>query len=110
MTRHPTSKSEHSSLLRNVWRGDLPLPDLFWNWAVAGGLLVNLISSGLFLFLMIADQIVAAIVGGYLFSLPYNFIVTVGVWRSANKYEGSRNMAELAKLVTIIGMLVLSFT
>lgn len=110
MTRHPTSKSGHSSLLRNIWRGDLPLRDLFWNWAVAGGLVVNLITSGLFLVLMLNDQIVAGVLGGYLLSLPYNFIVTVGVWRSADKYEGSRNMAELAKLVTIIGMLVLSFT
>ena len=100
----------HSSLIGRIWLGKLPLSVAFWNWAVLGGLIVNLITSATFLFLLASDQIIAGIVGGYLFSLPYNFIVTVGVWRSADNYEGDRRWAELAKLVTIVGMLLLSFT
>ena len=97
-------------LLRRIWLGEMPLGEVFWNWAVAGGLIVNVITSGLFLFLMMADQVIAAIVGGYLISLPYNFIVTVGVWRSADNYDGDRRFAETARLVTVVGMLLLSFT
>ena len=100
----------HVSLVRRIWLGDLPLHVVFWNWAVLGGMIVNLITSSLFLFLLVSDQIVAAIIGGYLLSLPYNFIVTVGVWRSSERYEGDRHWAELAKLVTVCGMLLLSFT
>lgn len=98
------------SLVGRIWRGDLPLPVLFWNWAVLGGLVVNLASSALFLFLMVSDQIAAGIIAGYLLSLPYNFLVTMGVWRSADSYDGDRRLAELARLVTVVGMLVLSFT
>ena len=35
--------------LRRIWNGDLPLQQAFWNWAVTGGIVVNLITSVSFL-------------------------------------------------------------
>jgi hypothetical protein len=96
--------------LLGIWRGDLPLNIAFWNWAVAGGLVVNIISSALFLFLMLAKQPILAVIVGYVLSLPYNLIVTVGVWRSAERYEGDIRWAHLAQAITVIGMIVLSVT
>ncbi len=93
-----------------LYRGDLPLEDAFWKWAVVGGLIVNLVSSVLFLFLIIADHPISALIVGYAFSVPYNFIVSVGVWRSADRYGGERRWAELARLATVVGMIVLSVT
>ena len=37
-------------------------------------------------------------------------IVAVGVWRSAARYKGDRHWAELARVVTVAGMIVLSVT
>ena len=96
--------------LRRLWRGDLPLPQAFWYWAVAGGIVVNLLTSISFLVLIMHDLIVAALVVGYALSVPYNFVVTVGVWRSAGRYEGERRWADLARIVTVAGMLLLSVT
>lgn len=96
--------------LRHLWRGDLPLQNAFWNWAVLGGLIVNLASSAAFLLLMTADQLIAALIVGYGFSLPYNILASVGVWRSADRYDGERRWADLAKLVTAAGMILLSVT
>ena len=62
------------------------------------------------MFLLVSDQIILALILGYLVSVPYNLFVAVGVWRSADKYEGDRRLADAAKLVTVVGMLVLSFT
>ncbi len=93
-----------------LWRGEMSLQDAFWNWAVIGGVIVNIASSSLFLLLMLNDQLVAAVIVGYGFSLPYNFLVSVGVWRSAELYTGDRRWAELAKVVTVIGMVLLSIT
>ncbi len=42
--------------------------------------------------------------------MPYNVIVSVGVWRSAERYAGERRWAELARTVTIIGMVLLGVT
>jgi hypothetical protein len=93
-----------------LWRGEMNLQTAFWNWAVFGGLIINLVSSGLFLLLAVNDQIVAAIIVGYGCSLPYNLLASVGVWRSADRYTGDQRWAELAKVTTAIGMTLLSIT
>ena len=52
----------------------------------------------------------AALVAGYALSVPYNIVVTVGVWRSAERYKGGRRWANLARFVTVVGMILLSIT
>lgn len=96
--------------LGRLWRGELPLESAFWNWAVLGGLVVNVVSSVLFLFLIMAEQLIAAFFVGYALSIPYNILATVGVWRSADRYEGERRWADLARIVTLVGMTLLSIT
>jgi hypothetical protein len=96
--------------LRRLWQGDVPLPQAFWHWAVAGGLAVNGLTSILFLALIMNDRLVAAFIAGYALSVPYNVLVTVGVWRSAGRYQGDRRWADLARIVTVVGMALLSVT
>jgi len=93
-----------------LWRGELSLQIAFWNWAVFGGTIINLVSSTLFILLMLNDQLIVAFIVGYGFSLPYNFLVFVGVWRSAEQYTGDQRWAELAKITTAIGMVLFSIT
>ncbi len=98
-----------NSLCR-LWRGELALADAFWSWAVVGGLAINLATSAALLVLIMDDRPIAALIAGYAPSVPYNVIVSVGVWRSAERYSGERRWAELARIVTIIGMVLLSVT
>ncbi|WP_372622171.1 hypothetical protein [Falsiroseomonas sp.] len=98
------------AVLLRLWRGELPLATAFWNWAVLGGLAVNLTTSILFLVLISADRPIAALVVGYGLSVPYNVLVAVGVWRSAGRHEGDRRWADTARFVTVIGMTILSLT
>jgi hypothetical protein len=88
----------------------LPLDEAFWTWAIGIGLLVNLTTSALFLALITADRPWAALFVGYALSVPYNVLATVGVWRSAARYDGPTLHAELARIATAIVMLVLSVT
>ena len=97
-------------ILRRLWKGELTLQNAFWNWAVLGGLAVNAASSALFLVLIASGRPVLALVFGYAPSVPYNVVVAVGVWRSAERYEGARRWAELARIVTVIAMVALSVT
>lgn len=96
--------------LRRLWAGDLPLHEAFWTWAVAGGLLVNLASSLGFLALIVADRPLAALLVGYAPSVPYNLVVLVGVWRSAARPDEDRARAELIRVVTLVGVVVLTVT
>ena len=93
-----------------LWNGEMLLPEALWTWAVFGGLIINLTSSAAFLFLIMAERTVAAVIAGHLFSVPYNLIVVVGVWRSAARYDGEQRWADIAHLVTAVGMVVLSMT
>jgi hypothetical protein len=93
-----------------LWRGEIPLATAFWNWAVLGGLALNLTTSILFLVLLSAERPIAALIVGYGLSVPYNIVVAVGVWRAAGRYQGDRRLADAARLVTVIGMSVLSLT
>ena len=96
--------------LRRLWRGEFALADAFWNWAVFGGLAINVATTALLLFLIMADRPIFAFIAGYAPAVPYNVIVSVGVWRSAERYAGDRRWADLARIVTIIGMVLLSVT
>ena len=58
--------------LYRLWRGELALANAFWNWAVFGGLLINVASSALFLFLIMNDRPVSAFIAGYAPTIPYN--------------------------------------
>jgi hypothetical protein len=93
-----------------LWRGDLPLDEAFWTWAIIVGLAVNLSSSGAFLALMVADRPWAALAVGYGPSVPYNVLAVVGVWRAAARYRGEAAHAMMARVVTVALMLVLTVT
>jgi hypothetical protein len=94
--------------LRALWRGDLPLGEAFWTYAVSLGLVLNLLTTLLFLVLLSWDWPIAALFAGHAFTVPYNCIALVGVWRSAARYEGQRLHADLARIVTLVGMVLLS--
>lgn len=98
------------SKLGQLWAGELPLEEAFWTWAVAGGLLVNLATSLSFLALLAADRPIAALIAGYLPSVPYNLVVLVGVWRAAARDAGDPYRATLMRLVTLVGMVALTVT
>ena len=94
--------------LFRLLQGELALENAFWNWAVFGGLIVNVVSTALFLFLIMVDRPISALIVGYAFPVPYNAIVLVGVWRSAGRFAGERRLADYARIVTVIGMVLLS--
>ena len=98
------------NLLGSIWRGEVGLEKVFWEWAVFGGIMVNVASSIGFLVLVLNDYLIAAMLVGYGISLPYNVFATVGVWRSAERYDGEKRWADIAKTVTVVGMALLSIT
>jgi hypothetical protein len=96
--------------IRRLWRGELPLIQAFWDWAAIGGIVVNGATSILFFTLLMNDRPLTALILGYAISVPYNLLVTVGVWRSADRHPGNPTHAKLAKIVTTASMAILSIT
>lgn len=96
--------------LMALWQGELSLQSAFWDWAVLGGLSVNVITSVLFFALLTYDYSWTALLVRYGFSMPYNVVVMVGVWRSAMRHDGPARQAEAARVTTVILMAVFSVT
>jgi len=96
--------------LHRLWSGALPLERAFWTYAVIGGLAVNVTTSFLFLIFVSADWMHAALVAGYGLSVPYNVVALVGVWRAAKHHESNREWAQAARIVTLVGMVLLTIT
>jgi hypothetical protein len=93
--------------LRRLWRGELPLKEAFWTWAVGIGLTINLAALLISLILVTEDRAVAALVVGHGISVPYNIVATVGVWRSA-AHHPNHSDAVTARIVTVVMMVVLT--
>ena len=96
--------------MMSLWRGELPLSDAFWTWAVLGAVAVNLSTSIAFLLLIMAEQPVAALIVGYAVSIPYNILALVGVWRSAARHPGPALQADLARWLSLALLAGLSVT
>jgi hypothetical protein len=96
--------------IRDVWRGEMPLPDLVWGWLLLGGLAVNLATSIGFFALVSAGEPFWALAVGYGLSLPYNLLVGVGGWRAAARDPAARMPVALARALMVGFLLVLSAT
>jgi hypothetical protein len=94
-----------------LWRGEIPLYNAFWDWAVIGGLAVNIVTTLVFLALVMSDQRIAALLVGYGLAIPYNIVAGVGVWRAADRYRGGDpRLPRFARAVSLVGLTILSLT
>ena len=98
------------ALIERLWTGRVPLEIAVWRYAVAYGLLANVLTSGLFFVLLIGQANPLLLAVAYALPLPYNLLATVAVWRSAARFEGPRKWADLAQIGTVLWMVLLSAT
>jgi hypothetical protein len=90
------------SRLAVLWAGEVPLGEVFWTYAVAGGLLVNAIGTILYLWALSAGASLLFIYLPMAAPIPYNIFMLIAVWRSAARYAGPRERADLARAAIIL--------
>ena len=95
-------------LVKQLWAGEIPLGQAFWRYAVVVGLLVNLVTSALLLALLAHDASLAWVALSFVLPIPYNVFAVVAVWRSAARYQGPETRAELARIVSVVWMILLT--
>jgi hypothetical protein len=81
-----------------IWRGEVPLGEAFWGYAILYGSLLNLVATGAALALMAAGLPIQLGVAVFFLPIVYSAVILVGVWRSADRFQGERIWADLAKL------------
>jgi len=85
-----------------LWTGRLPLPRAFWQYGVFYMALANLGATVIALSALSADLPAALVVGIFLLPAPYIFVAVVGVWRSADSYDGPPHWATLARIAALV--------
>ena len=90
------------------WRGGLPLGRAFWLWGILGGGIVSLLTTLLALMLVAAGAPAWLAVLVFAAHIPWNFVLLVGVWRSAGRPEVGPAATNLARLTILVWVVVLS--
>lgn len=95
-------------LIKQLWAGQIPLGQAFWRYTVVYGLLLNLVTHALFFALLVRDANIILVVLAFALSIPYNLLMIVAVWRSADRYQGPKSSAELARIAAVVWMIALT--
>jgi hypothetical protein len=86
-------------LIQNIWRGNIGLAPTYWFFGTFLGLAIS------FMGFLISEQSAFLLVLYFAFVLLYMVWISVGIWRSAGKYQGKRVWIALARLGVILGAL-----
>ena len=88
--------------LKALWRGQLPLREAFWRYAITYDLILNLAATIAALTLILRDAPITLAVIVHFLPLPYSLFAATGAWRSADRYDGNPSFANAVKVVIII--------
>ena len=89
--------------IRDVWSGALPLSRVLWFDTILIGSVVNIITLIVALALFAAHAPTPLAFGIFLFPIPYNVMLFIGVWRSASKVKD--DWAFLARAIVSIWLI-----
>ncbi len=95
--------------LKRFWRGEVPLRQAFWGYAVVYGLTVDLACAALALLLYLALDAPYAAAAVHFAPVPYYILAFIGVWRSADRHAGPmwhRTLAKGALFPLFIALLI----
>ena len=88
--------------LAALWRGEVPLRQAFWEYAIAYGTTGNIVATAAAIATVAAGLPDVLAIGLFLVPLPYIFAAIVGVFRSADNYRGPPQWATIAKIAVIV--------
>ena len=81
------------------WKGELSLAASYWGIGTIGGILYGIAAGAFTISLGMSED---AMWG---FIIPFQIYTVVGIWRSSDKYKGSKIWAILAKIAVIFGII-----
>ena len=105
----PSGEMKVRGTLARLWRGEMPLPIAFWQYAIAYGFLINVLATGGMLTAHVLGAPIFVSVTVFFLPVPYLVFVVISVWRSAERYHGDQRWADLARTGVIIWVFVATF-
>ena len=97
---HASTQYSSDSFLSKLISGDYSLPKAYWLFGVLGDVFFNILVT-----IALASGATAVHFLVMIASVIYALIVSVGIWRSSDKYQGLKVWAILAKISVVIRIL-----
>ncbi len=91
--------------LVDLWNGQIPLGTAFWRFAVLYGAIANLLAFLAVLIALANDASAPLVLFLHVLPAPYWFAASLGVWRSADRYEGPAHWASRARVAAVAWLL-----
>ena len=85
-----------------LWKGDVPLGQAFWGYAIVYGTIANVVATAAAITAVAASLPDALAIGLFLVPIPYILTAVIGVVRSADRYQGPPMWASMAKVAVIM--------
>jgi hypothetical protein len=85
-----------------LWKGDVPLGQAFWGYAIVYGTIANVVATAAAIAAVAASLPDALAIGLFLVPIPYILTAVIGVVRSADRYQGPPMWASMAKVAVIM--------
>jgi len=97
------------ALIRDLWRGDVPLVKTYWLFGVVAGIFFRIAFAYIDYQSAVFSSALGAIfvLGIAVFAFAYGVFISFATWKSANKYTGQQRYAILAKVAVIWGAAIL---
>ena len=90
--------SKNKNFFVRFWNGDLSLPMSYWGVGVGIGIIFGFLVGAFTIAVGMSED---AMWG---FFIPFQIYTVVGIWRSADKYRGTKFWAILAKIAVVFGI------
>ena len=92
--------------IRSLFLGEAPLATVFWEYAVAWGTLLNLVTTGAALVAFVNDGPAWLGLLLHFSALPYNALMVLSTWRAAAR-ENETPLAGFARAGIIVWFLIM---
>jgi hypothetical protein len=83
--------------IASLWRGEVSLARVFWEYAIGWGTLINLLCTGAVLIVFLKDGPAWLGLLIHFAAIPYNIVMVVSVWRAA-AHEHHKSFSSFVRL------------
>ena len=92
-------RPNYGNYLAEFYDGKLSLPHSYWIFGIAYSILVGIILGVLVFIFSLPDKTISVL------SLPWIIFISIGIWRSSDRYKGPKFWSILAKIAIVLGLI-----
>ncbi len=99
MVKKRKISKKNKNYFMKFFDGELSLPHSYWLVGIVYSIVVGILAAIIILSLSLPEKTLSVLI------LPWIIFVSIGIWRSSDKYKGPKFWAILAKIAVVISII-----